>query len=215
MVKFLKEHVIIHFNNNSYKGDTMLKVFKVALLGALVATASLNADDFLSKATGGTLSDVDFGVKKLDAADMSNIQGGYRVSNKIYELINMNSGSTSLIQIGKLVTLSPEEIASKKLGYYQNDSAGSGYWAEQRYREAVSVADPSKDEYLMITATKVTRTGAFGVPIPTFSQGAIVLGIANGAAYKLRNADLSSYIASDAMRYEKNNLNRALVVNYR
>ncbi len=38
MVKFLKEHVIIHFNNNSYKGDTMLKVFKVALLGALVAT---------------------------------------------------------------------------------------------------------------------------------------------------------------------------------
>lgn len=46
MVKFLKEHVIIHFNNNSYKGDTMLKVFKVALLGALVATASLNADDF-------------------------------------------------------------------------------------------------------------------------------------------------------------------------
>lgn len=87
--------------------------------------------------------------------------------------------------------------------------------AQQRYREAVSVADPSKDEYLMITATKVTRTGAFGVPIPTFSQGAIVLGFANGAAYKLRNADLSSYIASDAMRYEKNNLNRALVVNYR
>lgn len=39
--------------------------------------------------------------------------------------------------------------------------------------------------------------------------------IANGAAYKLRNADLSSYIASDAMRYEKNNLNKALVVNYR
>lgn len=215
MVKFLKEHVIIHFNNNSYKGDTMLKVFKVALLGALVATASLNADDFLSKATGGALSDVDFGIKKLDAAEMNSIKGGYYVSSDYYELINIKSGSTSLVQIGKLVRLSDEERNKKALGYYQNDSAGSGYWAEQRYREAVSVADPSKDEYLMITATKVTRTGAFGVPIPTFSQGAIVLGFANGTAYKLRNADLSSYIASDAMRYEKNNLNKALVVNYR
>lgn len=215
MVKFLKEHVIIHFNNNSYKGDTMLKVFKVALLGALVATASLNANDFLSKATGGALSDVDFGIKKLDAAEMNSIKGGYYVSSDYYELININSGSTSLVQIGKLVTLSKQERDAKALGYYQNGNAGNGYVAQQRYREAVSVADPSKDEYLMITATKVTRTGAFGVPIPTFSQGAIVLGIANGAAYKLRNADLSSYIASDAMRYEKNNLNRALVVNYR
>ena len=94
----------------------MLKVFKVALLGALVATASLNADDFLSKATGGALSDVDFGIKKLDAAEMNSIKGGYYVSSDYYELINIKSGSTSLVQIGKLVTLSKQERDAKALG---------------------------------------------------------------------------------------------------
>jgi hypothetical protein len=35
----------------------------------------------------------------------------------------------------------------------------------------------------------------------------------DGSLYRLGSANLSSYIASDAMRYEKNNLSRELVVN--
>lgn len=39
--------------------------------------------------------------------------------------------------------------------------------------------------------------------MPNFSYGAIVVKISNDNFYKIRNANLSSYLTSDAMHFEK------------
>ena len=190
----------------------MNRFLKVALIGAVVAT-SISAEDFLAKVTSNTLSDSQIGIIKLDENNMHAIKGGYIVNNRIFEFANYKSGSSSFRQIGKIIELSRAEQEAGRLGYYGSTAAGSGFYAEQRYREAVSIADPNKQEYIAITASMTKIPSFFGTPIPKFEYGAAVLRVVNGMIYKVRNANLSSYIASDAMRYEKNNLSRELVVN--
>ncbi len=191
----------------------MNRFLKVALIGAVVAT-SISADDFLAKATNGALSDTQIGVVKLDNNRMTNVKGGYTVSRNTFTLINRVVGNSSIKQIGKVIFISEAEQRARALGYYGSEAAGSGYYAGQRYNEAVSVADPQRGELLAITATLTKIPSYFGTPIPKFEYGAVVLKVtSDGSLYRLRSANLSSYIASDAMRYEKNNLSRELVVN--
>ncbi|MBR8465354.1 hypothetical protein KDE13_03115 [Campylobacter sp. faydin G-140] len=53
----------------------MLKLFKVLLVSILL-TISADATDFLSKVTGGALSDNDMGVKRLNNTKMNQVFGG-------------------------------------------------------------------------------------------------------------------------------------------
>lgn len=54
----------------------MSKIIKTMLLSALFVLG-LQANDLLSKATGGSINDNTFGVKELSSIEMKDIKGGY------------------------------------------------------------------------------------------------------------------------------------------
>lgn len=192
----------------------MIRLSKIALISALLG-AGLSADDFLTKATNGIIADDSFGVKSLDLAEITKVKGGYTVPDVYIEFANLNSAGASFSQVGKIILLSEKEHSAKALGYYGSKEAGRGYHAKQRYQEALSIADPRRGEVLSITASMSKLPTYWGVPKIQFGFGAAVLRVApNGSIFKLRTESLSSHIASDAMRFEKNNLSRYLVHNY-
>ena len=67
----------------------MKKILVFALFGIL-STAALFADDFLSRVTGGNLSDNSKGVISLNDDEMKKVVGGYYYS-LIYELSNQGN----------------------------------------------------------------------------------------------------------------------------
>lgn len=65
-----------------YKGDNMLKIFKVALLSAVVVAGLSANDNLLSKVTNGVVADNATGVKMLSDGEMNQVLGGYYFERK-------------------------------------------------------------------------------------------------------------------------------------
>lgn len=192
----------------------MRKVIGATLLSGLIFSVTY-AGDFLAKVSNGVLSDSSVGVHKLNTAEMETVRGGYVVSSDIYIFANMNTGYSSFAQVGKIIFLSDQEQTARVLGYYGSQNAGSGYHAESRYQEAISVANPDRNEHIAITASMSKIPSYWGTPTLKFGYGAAVVRVApNGSVARLRSATLSSHIATDAMRHEKNTLTQALVTNF-
>lgn len=192
----------------------MRKVIGATLLSGLIFSVTY-AGDFLANVSNGVLSDSSVGVHKLNTAEMETVRGGYTVPNVYIEFANMNSGGGSFAQVGKIIVLSRLERNARALSYYGSENAGHGYTAMSRYQEAVSIANPDRNEVLSITASMAKIPSYWGTPRLKFGFGAAVLRIApNGTISKVRSATLSSHIATDAMRHEKNNLSHYLVTHY-
>lgn len=187
----------------------MRKFLSVALLSGLVLSGAY-ASDLLASVTNGAVSESSVGVHKLNTAEMANVKGGYTVGTDIYVFANMDS----FAQVGKIITISEEEKAVGALSYYGSERGGSGYHARSRYQEAVSIANPDRGEHIAITVSLAKIPTYWGTPRLKFGYGAAVVRVApNGSVSRVRSATLSSYLASDAMRHEKNTLARVLTTN--
>mgnify|MGYP006934517856 FL=1 len=192
--------------------------FKLALAGALTASVSL-ADDFLAKVSKGALSDNSVGVKKLTADEASKVVGGYRLYNgeQVYLLQSLNSGVTSLTQIGILVEFTAFELANSVscgLGVTKDCQSNTRIpSAKSAYQQVASQANQNRGEYFALTATKTAVATNFGVQYK-FATAAAVVGVSGGKAYRIRSGSASGTIFNEVKRAYENKLNQILVTKY-
>ena len=86
----------------------MLKIFKVALLSAVVVAGLSANDNLLSKVTNGVVADNATGVKMLNDGEMNQVVGGYYFDRKQYYLQlyrgdNQPAGAYAGVGAGKIL----------------------------------------------------------------------------------------------------------------
>ncbi|MDE6978809.1 MAG: hypothetical protein K2O85_04505 [Helicobacter sp.] len=186
---------------------------KVLMGAVLFAAPAFAGQDFLADVTQGAFQDTMHGVQPLTDSEKERVLGGYFVTD-ISELRNVSLGyGSSLVEVGVAAMLNGYEMDNRvACGINISDCSSRSYVNQQRYNEVVSIANPARSEYLVVTATKTTRPGAFGVSIPTFTYGTAVFNMRTGW---LTRTNSSSYVASEMMQRFKNEMNRVLVTQYR
>ncbi|MBX7490501.1 hypothetical protein [Helicobacter turcicus] len=191
------------------------KLFCIVALGSLLASSAVAIDDVLALVSNGKLTSNSLGVTKLNIDDKMQVKGGYRHSNLV-TFQNSSIGNTRFSQIGVVLELSDYELRNEvSCGFgIASGCSTRSYVNQQGYRDYMSVANQNRGEYIAVTMTKTTRPGLFGVSRPTFTKGAMVVGISNRMVYKIRNATAKNGIASEALRRIGNDLSRILVTQY-
>lgn len=192
----------------------MKRTFAKALIGAaLFAAPAFAGQDFLADVTQGAFQDTMHGVQALTDSEKEQVLGGYFVTD-VSELRNISLGyGSSLVEVGVAAVLDNYEMENRvACGINVSGCYQGSYVNQQRYNEVVSIANPARGEYLVVTATKTTQLGSFGVSIPTFTYGTAVYNMRTGW---LTRTSSSGYVASEMMQRYKNEMNRVLVTQYR
>ena len=180
------------------------------------------AEDLLAQITNGALSDTSKGVRLLSAEEEKQVVGGYGLMENngvnVFELMRSSFNGATITQIGVVVGLTQHEMDYNVLcGFGGDGCSASSYVNKQSYNDLAIIADPDRNEYLAVTATKTTTIGAYGVPQNQFTNGAVVVGLNhnNGTIYKIRNVTSNSSVASEVWRRVGNDLNGILLNQYR
>ena len=191
--------------------QTFAKIFMGA---ALFAAPAFAGQDFLADVTQGAFQDTMHGVQLLTDSEKERVLGGYGIS--FIELRNTAVNGTSIEEIGAAVVLTGYELFHNvSCGANSTNCATESFVNKQRYNELVSLANPWREEYLVVTATKTTRPsyGTFGGSIPTFTYGMAVFNANTG--WITRRITSNSQVGSEVMQRYKGELNRILTTQYR
>ena len=192
---------------------------KFLFLSFLVASlaSSLFGADLLASLTNGKLSDNRPGIKVLSLEEAKQVKGGYYISTlENINTINLGGGAT-IKEAYAIIGLTDTELKNKTLCTFgATKCTGSSTFNKSRYNDFAKIADPNKNEIVVITGTMTTTPINYGFGIKSdksqFSISAAVYVNNGGALTKLRNINTSNTTVKDAVNRTRNNLNQKLVL---
>lgn len=201
----------------------MFKKLFVAF-GALVCISTLSfATDLLAFYSNGKLTEKSPGVKVLSLEEKKQVKGGYGLyqapsGDTVFVFQNSNLGSVKFTQIGFLIGFSKFEVDNGvSCGFAKSDCQHlvGTYRAKSDFNDVASVADPKRNEFLAVTASKTTTIGLFGIPQYQFSNGFSVVGIySGGLMYKIRNTNARGIVVNDMKSKFQTQLNNILATQF-
>ena len=192
------------------------KLFFGAVILAILASGAFGAD-LWSKLTNGKISDNSPCVKVLSLEEAKQVKGGYYISTlENINTINLGGGAT-IKEAYAIIGLTDTELKNKTLCTFgATKCTGSSTFNKSRYNDFAKIADPNKNEIVVITGTMTTTPINYGFGIKSdksqFSISAAVYVNNGGALTKLRNINTSNTTVKDAVNRTRNNLNQKLVL---
>ena len=192
------------------------KLFFGAVILAILASGAF-AIDLLASLTNGKISDNSPGVKVLSLEEAKQVKGGYYISTlENINTINLGGGAT-IKEAYAVINLAQVELDNKALCTFgATKCTGSSTLNKRRYNDFAKIADPNKNEIVVITGTMTTTPINYGFGIKSdksqFSISAAVYVNKGGALTKLRNINTSNTTVKDAVNRTRNNLNQKLVL---
>ena len=192
------------------KNFLFLSFLVISLTSSLFAT---DGADLLASLTNGKLSDNSPGVKVLSLEEAKQVKGGYNIAT----LENINTinlaGGTTIKEAYAVINLAQVEIDNKALCTFgATKCSGSLTLNKNRYNDFAKIADPKKNEVVVITGTMTTAPTYYGLSKSQFFISASVYVNNGGSLTKLRNINTSNKTLKDAMSRIRNDLNQKLVL---
>ena len=194
----------------------MNKFLFSAVISAILTSGAF-AVDLLAKLTNDKISDNSPGVKVLSLEEAKQVKGGYYISTlENINTINLGGGAT-IKEAYAIIGLTDTELKNKALCTFgATKCTGSSTFNKSRYNDFAKIADPNKNEIVVITGTMTTTPINYGFGIKSdksqFSISAAVYVNNGGALTKLRNINTSNTTVKDAVNRTRNNLNQKLVL---
>ena len=194
----------------------MNKFLFSAVISAILTSGAFGAD-LSSKLTNGKISDNSPCVKVLSLEEAKQVKGGYYISTlENINTINLGGGAT-IKEAYAIIGLTDTELKNKTLCTFgATKCTGSSTFNKSRYNDFAKIADPNKNEIVVITGTMTTTPINYGFGIKSdksqFSISAAVYVNNGGALTKLRNINTSNTTVKDAVNRTRNNLNQKLVL---
>ena len=194
----------------------MNKFLFSAVISAILTSGAFGAD-LSSKLTNGKISDNSPCVKVLSLEEAKQVKGGYYISTlENINTINLGGGAT-IKEAYAIIGLTDTELKNKTLCTFgATKCTGSSTLNKSRYNDFAKIADPNKNEIVVITGTMTTTPINYGFGIKSdksqFSISAAVYVNNGGALTKLRNINTSNTTVKDAVNRTRNNLNQKLVL---
>ena len=179
--------------------------------------SSLFGADLLASLTNGKVSDNSPGVKVLSLEEAKPVKGGYNIATlENINTINLAGGAT-IKEAYAIIGLTDTELKNKTLCTFgATKCTGSSTFNKSRYNDFAKIADPNKNEIVVITGTMTTAPINYGFGIKSdksqFSISAAVYVNKGGALTKLRNINTSNTTVKDAISRIRNDLNQKLVL---
>ena len=188
------------------------KLFFGAVILAILVSGAF-AVDLLASLTNGKLSDNSPSVKVLSLEEAKQVKGGYNIAT----LENINTinlaGGTTIKEAYAVINLAQVEIDNKALCTFgATKCSGSLTLNKNRYNDFAKIADPKKNEVVVITGTMTTVPTYYGLSKSQFFISASVYVNNGGSLTKLRNINTSNTTVKDAMSRIRNDLNQKLVL---
>ena len=192
------------------KNFLFLSFLVISLTSSLFAT---DGADLLASLTNGKISDNSSGVKVLSLKEAKQVKGGYNIAT----LENINTinlaGGTTIKEAYAVINLAQVEIDNKALCTFgATKCSGSLTLNKNRYNDFAKIADPKKNEVVVITGTMTTAPAYYGLSKSQFFISASVYVNNGGSLTKLRNINTSNTTVKDAMSRIRNDLNQKLVL---
>ena len=188
---------------------------KFLFLSFLVASlaSSLFGADLLASLTNGKISDNSPGVKVLSLEEAKQVKGGYNIAT----LENINTinlaGGTTIKEAYAVINLAQVEIDNKALCTFGATKCSRSLTLNKnRYNDFAKIADPKKNEVVVITGTMTTAPTYYGLSKSQFFISASVYVNNGGSLTKLRNINTSNTTVKDAISRIRNDLNQKLVL---
>ena len=194
----------------------MNKFLFSAVISAILTSGAFGAD-LSSKLTNGKISDNSPCVKVLSLEEAKQVKGGYYISTlENINTINLGGGAT-IKEAYAIIGLTDTELKNKTLCTFgATKCTGSSTLNKSRYNDFAKIADPNKNEIVVITGTMTTTPINYGFGIKSdksqFSISAAVYVNNGGALTKLRNINTSNTTVKDAVNRTRNNLSQKLVL---
>ena len=192
------------------------KLFFGAVILAILASGAF-AVDLLASLTKGKISDNSSGVKVLSLEEAKQVKGGYNIATlENINTINLGGGAT-IKEAYAIIGLTDTELKNKALCTFGATKCSRSLTLNKnRYNDFAKIADPNKNEIVVITGTMTTAPINYGFGIKSdksqFSISAAVYVNKGGALTKLRNINTSNTTVKDAVNRTRNNLNQKLVL---
>ena len=190
----------------------MNKFLFSAVISAILNVNAFGAD-LLTSLTNGKISDNSPDVKVLSLEEAKQVKGGYNIAT----LENINTinlaGGTTIKEAYAVINLAQVEIDNKALCTFgATKCSGSLTLNKNRYNDFAKIADPKKNEVVVITGTMTTAPAYYGLSKSQFFISASVYVNNGGSLTKLRNINTSNTTVKDAMSRIRNDLNQKLVL---
>ena len=190
----------------------MKKLLFSSLLVASLASSLFGAD-LLASLTNGKISDNSPGVKVLSLEEAKQVKGGYYISTlENINTINLGGGAT-IKEAYAIIGLTDTELKNKTLCTFGATKCSRSLTLNKnRYNDFAKIADPKKNEVVVITGTMTTAPTYYGLSKSQFFISASVY-VNNGRSLtKLRNINTSNTTVKDAISRIRNDLNQKLVL---
>ncbi|MDY4154591.1 hypothetical protein [Campylobacter sp.] len=190
----------------------MNKFLFSAVISAILTSGAFSAD-LLASLTNGKISDNSPSVKVLSLDEAKQVKGEYNIAT----LENINTinlaGGTTIKEAYAVINLAQVEIDNKALCTFgATKCSGSLTLNKNRYNDFAKIADPKKNEVVVITGTMTTAPAYYGLSKSQFFISASVYVNNGGSLTKLRNINTSNTTVKDAMSRIRNDLNQKLVL---
>ena len=186
-------------------------IFSSLLVSSLAS--SLFGTDLLASLTNGKISDNSLGVKVLSLEEAKQVKGGYNIATlENINTINLGGGAT-IKEAYAVITLAQVEIDNKALCTFGATKCSRSLTLNKnRYNDFAKIADPKKNEVVVITGTMTTAPTYYGLSKSQFFISASVYVNNGGSLTKLRNINTSNTTVKDAISRIRNDLNQKLVL---
>ena len=191
-------------------------LFFGAVILAILASGAF-AVDLLASLTKGKISDNSPSVKMLSLDEAKQVKGGYNIATlENINTINLGGGAT-IKEAYAIIGLTDTELKNKALCTFGATKCSRSLTLNKnKYKDIAKIADPNKNEIVVITGTMTTTPINYGFGIKSdksqFSISAAVYVNKGGALTKLRNINTSNTTVKDAVNRTRNNLNQKLVL---
>ena len=190
----------------------MNKFLFSAVISAILTSGAFGAD-LSSKLTNGKISDNSPCVKVLSLEEAKQVKGGYYISTlENINTINLGGGAT-IKEAYAIIGLTDTELKNKALCTFGATKCSRSLTLNKnRYNDFAKIADPKKNEVVVITGTMTTAPTYYGLSNSQFFISASVYVNNGGSLTKLRNINTSNTTVKDAMSRIRNDLNQKLVL---
>ena len=190
----------------------MNKFLFSAVISAILNVNTFSAD-LLSKLTNGKISDNSPGVKVLSLEEAKQVKGGYNIATlENINTINLGGGAT-IKEAYAIIGLTDTELKNKALCTFGATKCSRSLTLNKnRYNDFAKIADPKKNEVVVITGTMTTAPTYYGLSKSQFFISASVYVNNGGSLTKLRNINTSNTTVKDAISRIRNDLNQKLVL---
>ena len=190
----------------------MNKFFFSAVISAILTSGAFGVD-LLASVTNGKISDNSPGIKVLSLEEAKQVKGGYNIAT----LENINTinlaGGTTIKEAYAVINLAQVEIDNKTLCIFGATKCSRSLTLNKnRYNDFAKIADPKKNEVVVITGTMTTAPTYYGLSKSQFFISASVYVNNGGSLTKLRNINTSNKTVKDAISRIRNDLNQKLVL---